>query len=206
MPPTANIGGSCIIHKLIQLIDTFRSIGSEIRDLILDLARWMDETKQFRQDEICRKIKNELKEKIAQGKISEKWIEECLPKEYKRRYTKSELSSLSSSGELLSVVDTQGGSSDGEKASVNSRQEAYTVSINDSRSTDDSSQDLLCELVNELEKRLLDTKAVENLIEFMIPKERYESLKVAMQESKNSICVVFKDGILQRAISDIANT
>jgi hypothetical protein len=205
MPPTANIGGSCIIHKLIQLIDTFRSIGSEIRDLILDLARWMDETKQCRQDEICRKIKNELKEKIAQGKISEKWIEECLPKEYKRRYTKSELSSLSSSGELLSVVDTQGGSSNGEKASVNSSQEAYTVSINDSRSTDDSSQDLLCELVNELEKRLLDTKA-ENLIEFMIPKEKYESLKVAMQESKNSIRVVFKDGILQRAISDIANT
>jgi hypothetical protein len=206
MSPTANIGGSYIIHKLIQLIDTFRSIGSEIRDLILDLARWMDETKQCRRDEICRKIKNELKEKIAQGKISEKWIEECLPKEYKRRYTKSELSSLSSSGELLSVVDTQGGSSDGGKGSVNSRQEAYPVSINDSRSTDDSSQDLLCELANELEKHLLDTKAVENLIEFMIPKERYESLKVAMQESKNSICVVFKDGILQRAISDIANT
>jgi hypothetical protein len=50
----------------------------------------------------CSKIKEMLKDKIAAGKITGKWIEKFLPQEYKRRYSnniKSELSSLSGSEE-----------------------------------------------------------------------------------------------------------
>ena len=50
--PTHNADGSDIIHKLLQLIDTYCGIGAEIRDLLLELARWMDETGQCQQDEI----------------------------------------------------------------------------------------------------------------------------------------------------------
>ena len=38
----------------------------------------------------CKKIKEILKDKIQEGKISEGWIEECLPREYKRKYTRTE--------------------------------------------------------------------------------------------------------------------
>ena len=45
-----------------------------------------------------------LKDKIREGKITEKWIEECLHQEYKRKYNKSEVSSLSKAGrENISV-------------------------------------------------------------------------------------------------------
>ncbi|MGH9982390.1 MAG: hypothetical protein ACRD8W_00350 [Nitrososphaeraceae archaeon] len=53
MPLTDDAGGSDIIHNLLQLIDTYCSIGAEIRNLLLELARWMDETRQCQQDEIC---------------------------------------------------------------------------------------------------------------------------------------------------------
>jgi hypothetical protein len=60
------------------------------RDLIQELARRLDESMQCEQGQICKRIKEILKDKIQEGKITEKWIEECLPKEYKRKYIKSE--------------------------------------------------------------------------------------------------------------------
>ena len=62
-----------------------------------------------KRNQICRKIKQILKDKITERKITAKWIEKCLPSEYKRKYNnnnnnnnknkkiKSELSSLSDS-------------------------------------------------------------------------------------------------------------
>jgi len=67
------------------------------------LARRLDESKQCEQGQISKRIKEILKDKIHEGKISGKWIEECLPKEYKRKYIKSELSSLSNSPETILV-------------------------------------------------------------------------------------------------------
>ena len=81
---------------------------TNIKDLILELAQVLDETKQYeKKSQICRKIKGMLKDKISEGKITCKWIEECLPSQYKRKYQpdnnnnsmKSELSSLSHSKE-----------------------------------------------------------------------------------------------------------
>ncbi|HZA08416.1 MAG TPA: hypothetical protein VE619_11990 [Nitrososphaeraceae archaeon] len=58
----------------------------------------------MKRNQICRKIKQILKDKITERKITAKWIEKCLPSEYKRKYNdnknkkiKSELSSLSDS-------------------------------------------------------------------------------------------------------------
>jgi DNA polymerase III delta prime subunit len=62
----------------------------------LDRARWLDETKHYKQDEICRKIKNELRKEIVQRNISERCIEGCLSSKYKRKYIRSEVSSVSS--------------------------------------------------------------------------------------------------------------
>jgi hypothetical protein len=95
-----------LVTKLKAVIDELAKNFANAKDLLLELARLLDETKQCKErSQICRKIKEMLKEKIAEGKITAKWIEECLPLEYKRRYNnsnnnnniKSELSSLSGS-------------------------------------------------------------------------------------------------------------
>ena len=84
-----------IIADLRTAIDQLAIDFNTAKNLILELARRFDETKRFEQSQICRKIKGITQDKIKDGKITEKWIEECLPQEYKRRYAKSEVSSLS---------------------------------------------------------------------------------------------------------------
>ena len=96
-----------IIVDLRQVIDQLSLNKTSARDLIQELARRLDENKQCEQGQICKRIKEILKDELKKGKISEKWIEKCLPKEYKRNYVKSELSSLSNSPETI-LVSSQG--------------------------------------------------------------------------------------------------
>jgi NhaP-type Na+/H+ and K+/H+ antiporter len=84
-----------IIADLRIVIDELDMNFANAKRLILELARRLDETKRCEQSQICRKIKEILQDKIKDGKITEKWIEGCLPQEYKRKYAKSELTSLS---------------------------------------------------------------------------------------------------------------
>jgi len=88
-----------IIAELMITIDQLDIHFVKAKNLILELAKELDETKQCKQSQICRKIKDILEDKIKEGKIFQKWIEECLLQEYKRKYTnKSEVSSLSKHG------------------------------------------------------------------------------------------------------------
>jgi hypothetical protein len=96
-----------LIVDLRQIIDHYSTTFARAGDIILRLARRLDETKQCEQGQICKRIKEILKDELKKGKISEKWIEKCLPKEYKRNYVKSELSSLSNSPETI-LVSSQG--------------------------------------------------------------------------------------------------
>jgi hypothetical protein len=96
-----------IITDLRSVIDQISLNFTSARNLIQELARRLDESKQCEQDQICKRIKEILKDELKKGKISEKWIEKCLPKEYKRNYVKSELSSLSNSPEKI-LVSSQG--------------------------------------------------------------------------------------------------
>jgi hypothetical protein len=108
-----------IIADLRIVIDELDTNFTNAKSLILELARRFDETRRCEQSQICRKIKEILQDKIKDGKITEKWIEGCLPQEYKRKYAKSEVTSLSKQakrnteteqlenrGQIL--VDTQG--------------------------------------------------------------------------------------------------
>jgi hypothetical protein len=96
-----------IIVDLKSVIDHISMNFTKASELIHRLARRLDESKQCEQGQICKRIKEILKDKIQEGKISQKWIEECLPKEYKRKYLKSELSSLSNSQQTI-LVSSQG--------------------------------------------------------------------------------------------------
>ena len=99
-----------VVVNLRAVIDELDRNFANAKSLILELARLLDETKQCKQSQICRKIKEMLEDKINEGKITGKWIEHCLPQEYRRKYAKSELSSLSRNAKKLGkiLVDNEG--------------------------------------------------------------------------------------------------
>ena len=100
-----------MLSNLKAVIDELDRNFASAKSLILKLARLLDETKQCKQSQICTKIKEMLADKIKEGKITKKWIERCLPQEYRRSYAKSELCSLSGKAKKLEkiiVVDNEG--------------------------------------------------------------------------------------------------
>lgn len=121
----------------------------------MDVARWMDETKHFKQDEICRKIKNELREEIAQDKISERCIEGCLPSKYKRKYIRSELNSVSENAKPLAIVDTQRGKTVEEERLLSIHQGASSISEDGSKAIKKDYQNEVRELRDAIDERLL---------------------------------------------------
>ena len=64
---------------------------TKLREIIQELARRLDEEQICKQENICQTIKEILKEKIAEGKISERYIESCLPTEYKRKHIRKKI-------------------------------------------------------------------------------------------------------------------
>jgi hypothetical protein len=78
-----------IITKLRITVDHIDSPRNYARDLIHELARQLDERRLCERGRISIKIKEILKDKIQVGKITKEWISECLPEDYKRKYTKS---------------------------------------------------------------------------------------------------------------------
>ena len=93
-----------VVVDLRAVIDALDRNFASAKSLILKLARLLDETKQCKQSQICTKIKEMLADKIKEGKITKKCIERCLPQEYRRRYAKSEQSSLSGKAKNLEKI------------------------------------------------------------------------------------------------------
>ena len=206
---------------LRAVIDALDKNFASAKSLILELARLLDETKQSEQIQICRKIKEMLKDKINEGKITGKWIEECLPQEYKRKYAKSELSSLSSDGKKLEkiLVDNEGRSlaesSSYESSNIDNiahiahmqtqgeDRKNQTLQIdtpNNLGISENDEDDVCCIKVQKLQeaflKALMMTEA-EHLsgdeIKFSIPKERYEEVKAAMCNGSSNCCYLVFD-------------
>jgi hypothetical protein len=240
-----------IIAELRITIDQLDVHFAKAKKLILELARQLDETKQCKQSQICRKIKDILEDKIKEGKISEKWIEECLPQEYKRKYTKSEVSSLSkqsnstterekekdliivdSARPYIKTDDTWPNNHEGEDiasaANPQLREESNEEGVGRNQITKPVKGSQLigqtvikksleegqcpdCLLLsienNELKEALANStqfiladKISENEVQFTIPKDKYQQVKAAMDNSTNSVYVTFdKSGILERA-------
>jgi hypothetical protein len=99
-----------IARNLRIAVDQMHLGLTKAKELILETARQLDEEHVEEQAKICKKIKEILKDKIQEGKISEGWIEECLPREYKRKYTRTESQQnhLSGGQQPELVVSTNG--------------------------------------------------------------------------------------------------
>jgi hypothetical protein len=181
-PPAAQIEN--IIANLRAVIDELDRNFTSAKNLILKLARLLDETKQCERSQICRKIKETLRDKIEEGKITGKWIERCLPQEYKRIYAKREVCSLSGKVKKLEkiiIVYNKGKSVAGEDPSPCSS----STSVNSAVKHDDYAWTRSLEseeaaphnppLITEHEH----FSAAE--IKFTIPKERYEEVETVMR-------------------------
>src|SRR6185437_4054194 len=73
-----------IVVDLRQVIDQIDKDVKKAKDLIVEIAHKLDEGRFCERGHISRRIKEMLQEKIKEGKITSKWIEDCLPHEYKR--------------------------------------------------------------------------------------------------------------------------
>ena len=80
-----------IIADLKMLVEELHFQFTKLRDIIQELAKRLDENKICKQEIICQAIKEILKEKISEGKISERYIESCLPTEYKREHNRKKI-------------------------------------------------------------------------------------------------------------------
>ena len=224
-----------VIIDLKSAIDRINDNFVQAKTLIQDLARRLDESTKCEKNEISSKIKELLADKIKEHKITEKWIEECLPSEYKRKYTrKSELSSLSKQVENVSaqsdnIIDNGDGSAllinhnaGHGNPSNNSENKPKVASCSKdlerqeceiSNDNTDPYQILqeenrqLKETISEQTKVMMGNQNQSNQMEFMIPREKYYEIKEAMNKSKYFTYVTFDNrGIMLRVTADIFKT
>jgi hypothetical protein len=90
-----------LVADLRMCIDIWSDNSKRAKDILLEIAKQLVERKVCDKDKISITIKHMLREKIDEAKITERWIEECLPEDYKRKYAKSEESSLLEGKEIL---------------------------------------------------------------------------------------------------------
>jgi ParB-like nuclease domain len=136
-----------IIATLRVVVDQIDSDFKQARELILEIARQLDERKLCERNQISRIIKKVLKDKIQDGKVTEKWIEECLPPEYKRQYTKSEPSSLSKQQNKQQIIEV---STEGKQVSQEQQDDDKVID----RSTEEQPSNK-SGLVNKLEQDVM---------------------------------------------------
>jgi uncharacterized protein YnzC (UPF0291/DUF896 family) len=208
-----------VVVNLRAVIDELDRNFASAKSLILKLARLLDETKQCKQSQICAKIKEMLADKIKEGKITKKWIERCLPQEYRRRYVKSEQSSLSDKAknlEKIIIVDNEGKTIAGEEepstynSSTIDNNSAFTQSQGrdaiqplqkdtpNNLGVSENDDDGGCIRAQELQEAFLKALMMiedEHLsgaeIKFTIPKDRYEEVKTAMSNGSNCCYLIF---------------
>ena len=209
-----------IITKLRVVIDERDKNFADAKSLILELARHLDETRQCEETQICRKIKEMLNDKINEGKITGKWIEECLPQEYKRKYAKSELSSLSRNAKKVGkILVDNGGKSLAESSSYEDsnidntahiahiahtqtqgkdRNQTLQKDTSNNLGISENDDDCGCIRVQELQEAFLKALMMtqdEHLsgaeVKFSIPKDRYEEVKTAMSNGSNCCYLIF---------------
>jgi polyhydroxyalkanoate synthesis regulator phasin len=180
-----------IIAELKTVIDQIVINQTNARKLILELARRLDEGHKCERNQICRRIKDILRDKIRQGHITGKWVEDCLPAEYKRKYTKSEVTSLSKKAKKLQemVVDNSG-KVHAELVSPNGLQKEQSENIR----YGDEGRCPRCSELEEAHRKAYKISTAEQLdrreIKVTISKDKYEEIQFAMQNSDASFYIV----------------
>ena len=200
---------SDIISDLKRIIDLLGEKFETVRSLIQELARRLDESKICKTNEIGRKIKEILIDKIKEGKISERWIEKCLADEYKREHSgkKNRSSSVSEKEELEDkkiMITADGISINEDNIADSNSTKKLSDNLSNPLKTDDfsenSTNDDGCSLykpIQEKNKELeeafksisLQTADKLKPIKFKIPKERQIEINEEFNKCKEEVIV-----------------
>jgi hypothetical protein len=180
-----------IITDLKLVIDQINIDRNNAENLILKLAKHLDENKLCERNQISRKIKNILGDKIKEGKVTGKWIEECLPSEYKRKYTtKSELSSLSEEDKPQEIIVDTGGKIIDEAGQ--SSPESFKSNLNARENPRQANAAGYTQELEEALRKATSFRSASNFpvteeLEFQIPIEKHALVIAAMRNSER-IC------------------
>ena len=80
-----------LINDLKNVIDELKYSFTKFNETIKELARRLYEDNICEKDKISQIIKYILIDKINEGKISTRWIEICLPNDFKRKYNRKDI-------------------------------------------------------------------------------------------------------------------
>lgn len=174
-----------LVDLLTKAIDVRYHFTLRMRDLILELARYIDENQICQQNMICRIIKEMLMPKIQEGKITPRWIEESLPQEYKRRYGAKNQNGTRYIEKKFGTIDH--------------------ASIVPSHDTLESRYEIPPDELTKaaLLERLAGVLGMpETKVELSIPRDKYPYLRNSMEHSKDHILLVFDNTIFRYAYAD----
>lgn len=189
-----------IITDLKSTIDQLNSNFENVKKAILELARRLDEGELCERNQICRAIKDILKDKIKQGHITGKWIEDCLPAEYKRKYVKSEGSSLSKRATKAREITIDNNGKAIEETTSPNGSDKKNISPLQNELLEDLSyeNERGCPRCSELEEALRKASQVstadhlaEREIRLTISKDCYEEIKFAMKDGDGFFYIIF---------------
>jgi hypothetical protein len=176
------------ITDLKLTIDQLNSDFNNAKRSILELAKKIDEVQLCERNEICRAIKDILKDKIKEGKITAKWIEESLPDDYKRKYSKSEQNSLLHKPKKQKMMVDNGG---------NVHPELMFPKGLPQRDQPENRYERKCSRCLELEDALGKTsqvqtaeKLAERELRVPVPHDKYEELKSVIGRGNGFLYVV----------------
>ena len=198
--------------RFLGNIDQIDSDFKQARELILEIAKRLDEEGLCERNEISRTLKKILRDKIQEGKVTEKWIEECLPPEYKRTYVKSELSSLSKQKKRQLVEVSAGGKhtllGDGNGVIQLTKVQPPNRMESDDKLKQKQALTKENEELREVVPRQTTMHSTDHVsqseLELIVPKSGYDNLRHAMHKSENLIYLIFdKSGTFMHTRPDI---
>jgi hypothetical protein len=182
-----------IISDLRNFIDEYNTKSQE---LVIEIAKRLDEKNLCERSKISQLIKKILKDKIQEGKITKKWIEECLPKEYKRKYAiKSEVSSLSK--KEVSITNAGQIIQFDEKNSTPSSVDTLNHSNND---LDNIKTFELEEALQKQQQFVTGDQIFSEETKFFIPKEKSQLINDSLQKSNKGCYVKFDRNKILRVV------
>ena len=187
-----------ILSNLKNKIDQLDNIFGTIKQLVLQLATHLDEGKKCEIHLICTLIKKLISDKVKEGKVSARWIEDCLPNEYKRIYSKSEFTSLSGNR--------------GAKTTSTGQYSMQEFGGNESISDPDDDmpdKDILqenAELKEALLKKTSFQSALNQEHKFEIYKEKLVEIIDWLKNCEERCFLIFNHGVLIRIESDLVTS
>ena len=196
-----------LIVDLKTAIEELGDHFTNIHEIIKKLAIRLYEDNICEKDKISQVIKEILADKINEGRVSSKWIEKCLPKEYKRKYiVKSEQSSLSPkrpktiTSAKKEILDA--GTEPIFQPEDDSLNPSKIMVLSEEKNEIDEIKELR-EIISKYQQFVTSDQILTDNSQFLVPKEKFQLIKNVIEKSNKGCYLKFnKNKSLREAQPD----